>query len=242
MKNTPISRKDGIVVQEANSELLIYDLNRNKALCLNDIAAAIWLACDGNRDISALTNHVSEKFEHTVSDEYIWLALDHLKKENLLENNNGSALDFTGFSRREAIKKIGMTSMAALPVITSLVAPTAIHAQSVCGACQCSGLLAPVSVCPPNFADCPQICGTCNIPQGGCFSVEGVVACNGTCGGPVGPTCPPSSPGSCTCFGNFGIGQTCPGVQCPGGCTSCRVTQTCVTQEVGPPACNGVCQ
>jgi hypothetical protein len=31
-------------------------------------------------------------------------------------------------------------------------------------------------------------------------------------------------------------------VQCAGGCTVCRVTMPCVPQEVGPPACGGVCQ
>ncbi len=70
------------------------------------------------------------------------------------------------------------------------------------------------------------------------------VFCDGTCSNQVTPptTCPPSSPGDCTCFGNFSIGQTCPGVQCTTGCSACRVTNTCFPQEVGPPACNGVCQ
>ncbi len=135
--------------------------------------------------------------------------------------------------------------MVALPLITSLVAPSALHAQSgTCGqACQCSGLLAAVSVCPPNFSDCPQNCQFCNISENGCVQGEGTIFCNGTCSNQSAqPTCPTSSPGDCTCFGNFSINQTCPGMQCSGGCSACRVTQTCFPQEVGPPACNGVCQ
>lgn len=245
MNNYPLSRQEDIVIQDLDSELLIYDLRRNKALHLNETSAIIWRACDGKRTISELGARLGKELNKPAADEFVWLVLDQLRKENLLANGDEIAPVYNGMSRREVVKKIGLSSMIALPVITSLVAPSPLHAASTtaCGQqCQCSGLLAPVTVCPPGFADCPQGCN-CNISPNGCFSGEsGVIACNGICGGPVGPTCPPSSPGDCTCFGSFSINQTCPGTQCPGGCTACRVTQACVMQEVGPPACNGVCQ
>lgn len=246
MKSYPKSRQHNIVTQELNGEILIYDLSLNKAFCLNRASALVWEAADGEKTIPEIIEIVSKKLNSPINENYIWLALDRLKKENLLVNGDEITPTYNGLSRREVIKSIGFSSMVAIPMITSLVAPSAVHAQSnTCGTpCQCSGLLAPVTVCPPNFADCPQNCQFCNISVNGCFnSGDGVIACNGTCSNQSAqPTCPPSTPGDCTCFGSFSIGQTCPGVQCPGGCTACRVTQTCIPQEVGPPACNGVCQ
>jgi hypothetical protein len=67
----------------------------------------------------------------------IWLALDGLKKEGLLEESYVSPVN--NQSRREIIKKAGLMTVAALPVIYSLVAPTAAGAASV--------LLAPTSFC-----------------------------------------------------------------------------------------------
>ncbi len=243
MKTAPQSRQTNIVVQELHGETLIYDLSLNKAFCLNEASAIVWKACDGEKTLSEITQTVRMKLSSAINEDFVWLALERLKKENLLTNCDEIDSDFNGLSRREVIKKIGFSSMVAIPMITSLVAPSAVHAQSTCGACQCSGLLAPVTVCPPGFADCPQGCQFCNISVNGCFnSGDGVVACNGTCSNQSAqPTCPPSSPGDCTCFGSFNIGQTCPGVQCQAGCGSCRVTATCIPQEVGPPACNGVC-
>jgi len=58
------------------------------------------------------------------------LALDQLKKENLIENKDEIVADFNGMSRREVIRKVGLASVVALPLISSLVAPMAVSAQS----------------------------------------------------------------------------------------------------------------
>ena len=38
----PVARKSGLVVQEMPDEVLVYDLNSNKAHCLNQTAASVW--------------------------------------------------------------------------------------------------------------------------------------------------------------------------------------------------------
>jgi hypothetical protein len=232
------------VILELADEVLVYDISVHKAYCLNRTAALVWHACDGDHSVSEITASVAEQLKQPVDADLIWVALEGLRANSLLEPMDDLPARFSGISRRTLMKRIGLSSAVALPIIASVVAPSAVQALSCSQSCQCSGLLAPVSVCPPGFAECPTGCSTCVIPPGGCFnSGDGVIACNGTCssaGG--GSTCPPSTTGDCTCFGNFSVGQTCPGVQCPGGCSACRVTQTCIPQEVGPPACNGVCQ
>jgi hypothetical protein len=119
----PLSRKEDLVVQELNGEVLIYDLRKNKAFCLNETSALVWQACDGNNSVSDIGNKVG-------SEDIVWLALDELKKERLIEDGTSPVSKFEGMSRRDVIKKIGIGSMIALPVVASLVAPTATHAQS----------------------------------------------------------------------------------------------------------------
>jgi hypothetical protein len=69
----------------------------------------------------------------------VWLALDQLKKEKLIANGAEVVSKFDGMSRREVIRKVGLGTMIALPVVASLVAPTAANAQSTCaGVCTCS--------------------------------------------------------------------------------------------------------
>jgi hypothetical protein len=119
----PVSRKNDLVIQEHDGELLIYDLSKNKALCLNETSAKIWSACDGSRTVADLAAAFG-------GEDLVWLALHDLKKNRLLEGTSEIPGRFEGMSRREVIRKIGIGSMVAIPVIASLVAPTAVHAAS----------------------------------------------------------------------------------------------------------------
>src|SRR4051812_30036317 len=124
----PVARKSGLVVQEMPDEVLVYDLNSNKAHCLNQTAASVWKACDGKTSISEIAAH----FGKGASEDLVWLAIDQLNESQLLESQIQSK--FKGQSRRDVIKKIGLASIIAVPVIASLVAPqNALAAQS----CNC---------------------------------------------------------------------------------------------------------
>jgi hypothetical protein len=137
----PLSRQDGLVVQNLSDEVLIYDLKTNKAFCLNETSALVWNLCDGKKSVVEISQTISRKLNSAISEDFVWLAIDQLKKENLLSNGSQIKPDFNGLSRREAIRKIGLTSMIALPVVTSLIAPRAVDAASpsTCsGSCRCS--------------------------------------------------------------------------------------------------------
>lgn len=129
-KQKPIARKTEIVIQEFENEVLIYDLNIHKAFYLNQISATVWQLCDGKRSVSQIADEVSKKLQTLVNEYVIFLALDELDRNKLLEINVVSKSYFSQQTRREIIKKIGLTSMIALPVVASLVAPQAISAQS----------------------------------------------------------------------------------------------------------------
>ena len=144
----PIARKTGLVIQEVPDEVLVYDLETNKAHCLNQSAAMVWRSCDGTNSVSEIAKLVETQAGGKVNEDFVWLAIDQLNENNLLENTVATGLE--GQSRREAIKKIGLASMIAVPVIASLVAPKSALAAS---SCICSG---PVFCTIPESATCPS--------------------------------------------------------------------------------------
>ena len=121
----PKARKSGLVVQEMPDEVLVYDLNSNKAHCLNQTAATVWRACDCNNTVSDIATSFGKRRE-----ELVWLAIDQLVENDLLEA--GVVSKFKGQSRREVIKKIGLASIIAVPMVASLVAPQNALAASSC--------------------------------------------------------------------------------------------------------------
>ncbi|MBK7705307.1 MAG: PqqD family protein [Acidobacteria bacterium] len=137
----PLSRHDNLVVQELDGEVLIYDLDKNQAYCLNETSAAVWSACDGNRDLKGIRDFARVRLGSDVDDDLLWLALDQLAKASLIQNAPDVKARFAGVSRRDVIKRIGAASLVALPVLVSLSAPMAVHANSLCmtlvGGCQC---------------------------------------------------------------------------------------------------------
>jgi hypothetical protein len=160
MNKLPKARNRDIVVQTLGKETLIYDLQTHKAYNLNETSAIVYQACDGNTLLDEL--RVKSKF----TDDIIFLALDKLKKENLIEEDNSFVSPFDGMSRREAIRKVGLASMIALPVISSLTAPTAAMAQST--TCRTAGqTCTPSSTAPGNNNCCANL--SCNI-GGNCIA------------------------------------------------------------------------
>lgn len=121
-------------------ETFAYDLITNRAICLNRMSSLIWKHCDGNNSVSAIAGIASKELGENVSVELVELALDQLSKEGLLEDHVSPGT-FEGMSRREILRKVGLTTMAALPIVTAITAPSAAAAQSACvpgGSCTCS--------------------------------------------------------------------------------------------------------
>lgn len=119
--NNPMARQNGLVVQEMPDEVLVYDLDTNKAHCLNNSAALVWKSCDGTNSVEDIVRQFESNGAGKVTEDFVWLAIDQLNENNLLEGK--VAPRFAGQSRRQVLKTIGLASMVALPVIASLVAP-----------------------------------------------------------------------------------------------------------------------
>ncbi len=126
----PIARKEGLVIQEMPEEVLVYDLDTNKAHCLNQTAAFVWKSCDGRNSVADITKLVGDDAGNDVPEDLVWLAIDQLSEKNLLANNLKA--DFGGTTRREVIKKIGLAAVIGLPLVASLTAPTSVLAATSC--------------------------------------------------------------------------------------------------------------
>ena len=138
----PTARQTGLVIQEMPDEVLVYDLDSNKAHCLNQSAAFVWKSCDGNNSVADIVREFEKNTGGSVSEDFVWLAIDQLNENGLLKNN--VAPRFQGQSRRQVLKTIGLASMVALPVIASLVAPRSAMAAVSCNcssAANCANLV-----------------------------------------------------------------------------------------------------
>lgn len=164
--NFPIARKSGLVIQEVPDEVLIFDVESNKAHCLNETASMVWRSCDGKTSVPQIAKFVEKKTGKSVSDDLVWLAIDQLNENKLLENKVASS--FAGSSRREVIKKIGLASMVAIPVVASLVAPQNALANV---SCRCGSTL---ECSFPGFETCFMDC--CN-SAGICAPALGDMVC-----------------------------------------------------------------
>jgi hypothetical protein len=117
------ARADRVVVEEMADEVLVYDLERHRVHCLNQTAAAIWRACDGRRDGSAIAACASRELGAAVDESVVSMALDQLAKARLLEGAPAQAP-----SRRQVVR-----AAVLLPAVVSILAPRAAQAATCRG-------------------------------------------------------------------------------------------------------------
>jgi hypothetical protein len=153
-KTTPRARTEGLLVEELPHEMLIYDTERHKAHCLNPTAALVWKHCDGRTSVQELARLLAKTLGVSVDEDVVWCALNQLEKDHLLEEKIEWPVDVERISRRTLIRRVGM-AVVLLPVITTIVAPTAMASASSCAgpgqACSSAHPCCPgAGICAPN--------------------------------------------------------------------------------------------
>lgn len=178
----PKARTTEVVTRDMPDEVLVYDLKTHKAHCLNQTAAAVWKYCDGKTSVMEIAALLKRDLSQTVDEAAVWLAVERLSRAQLLEEPIASPAGSPRLGRREAMRRLGLSSAIAVPLVMSIVAPTALAA--------CTGGADPGVACSgtpvngsPGIVDCtvcksaccaaptasaPSIFGTCVVgPSGG---------------------------------------------------------------------------
>ncbi len=124
----PKARIKEIVVQSFENEVLVYDLSSNKAHHLNKTISTVWEHCDGKTTTKEIAEILSKELKTKIEEDFVWIALDELNKVNLLETEIHKS-DFTKLSRRKVLLRYALPAVS-IPMVMSLIAPTAVHSQS----------------------------------------------------------------------------------------------------------------
>lgn len=131
----PQARTTGIVVDEVEGEVVVYDLGRSAAHCLKGVTSLVWRYADGQTTVETLIERLREGSAHDVTEDAVWSALESLSQANLLiEPVAGPSLAFIQ-SRRDALRRaavLGAITVGA--AITSVLAPASREELSTEGA------------------------------------------------------------------------------------------------------------
>jgi coenzyme PQQ synthesis protein D (PqqD) len=141
----PRARKDGLIVQELPDETLVYDLERDRAHCLNQTAAFVWQRCNGRTTPREIADALRRSLNQPVDETLVWLALDQLERNHLIKNALIPPPDIASMNRRELVRVLSISAAVALPVVASIVAP----------------MPAQASTCLPNGASCTSSVQCC---------------------------------------------------------------------------------
>ncbi len=134
MKSTtalPLARSEELIIESIENEVLVYDLKHGKSHCLNQTAVLIWKHCDGQTNIAQMSRILNKDLNMSISEQAIWLGLKQLAGAHLLQEPLTPPANIAKVSRRELIRRAGLTAAVTLPLILTITAPTA-KAQASC--------------------------------------------------------------------------------------------------------------
>jgi hypothetical protein len=170
----PRARRKGVVVRELPGELVVYDLERHEAHCLNHTAALVFQGADGQTTVDGLAAILRRELGVSEPERLARLTLERLGRAHLLDA--GPMAGVARHSRRDLLRRAGLAA-ALLPAIGTILAPTAAEAAGTCvqGNVGCAGKPAGTP-CYNTFAsDCGVNC-SCD-GSGNCVDILGSAPC-----------------------------------------------------------------
>jgi hypothetical protein len=154
VRSAPRTRREGLVVEHVGDEILVYDLERHRAHCLNPSAALVWSACDGQRDAAAIAREIANELPEA-SVELVQVALVKLERAHLLAAASGT------LPRRAALRRLTLAA-GLMPIVSSILVPEAAQAASCSpngGCCATKD-----DCCPPLQCTGGQNIPPCTVP------------------------------------------------------------------------------
>jgi hypothetical protein len=143
----PVAKRDGLLSEDLEEELIVYDQDLHRGHCLNRTAALVWRHADGQRTIADLVAILQAELDPVADENLVWHALDTLNAAHLLEDPQPRSKDEMRASRRRFISKVGVVGVATLllPLVTSVVPPRPVQAGNGSGSSSgSSGIFSPL--------------------------------------------------------------------------------------------------
>jgi len=130
----PRAKREGLLTEDLDGEVIVYDEARHRGACLNRTAALVWRHADGDRTVGELAAILRAELDPVADENLVWHALDRLNAERLLDEPLNRSADEARASRRQFVAKVGLVGVATLllPVVTSVVPPPEAQATPVC--------------------------------------------------------------------------------------------------------------
>lgn len=139
----PVARGSDVIVQEVGTDVLVYDQSRDTAHSLNATAAFVYRQADGTLSVEELAIGMSGSLG--VPDDVVLVeaTLGQLARVHLLDASEPlPRKQPRTLSRRAMVRRLGVAAIA-IPVVTSILTPTSLMAQS-------QGLTSPMTSPPSN--------------------------------------------------------------------------------------------
>jgi hypothetical protein len=118
-----------LLVRELSGELVVYDLERHEAHCLNRTAAFVFKYSNGRNTVAEIAGRLKTELNLHADEELVWLTLDRLDAAGLLEH--------TPPRRPRQAAGLGAGAAPAGPgrpaaAVTSILVPTPAEAAATC--------------------------------------------------------------------------------------------------------------
>ena len=165
----PRARKERLLLRELQEELLVYDLERHKASCLNRMATLTWRRCDGRATVPEIAEALEGELGIPVDERAVWLALERLSRAHLLEGPLALPSWAEGYSRRQWVASVGKASAVLVPAVVSILSPIAAAAASGIALTVCTGRT--TAACGGTM--CVTTGKTCLVTSGGMMMMKG---------------------------------------------------------------------
>ena len=124
-----IPERKNVIVRELSDECLAYDAETHQAHCLSRTAADVWKLCDGKMRVAEIVRSMMKDSRPAVDEDVVLVALFRLQKCGLLRKPSRGHEQIL-LSRRALVRKMGIAAALAVPVVTTLLVPTAAQAAS----------------------------------------------------------------------------------------------------------------
>lgn len=144
----PCARRNEVFSESLATETILYDKANHRAHSLNRTVALVWESADGSRTVEDIAAILHRELDIPADRNVVLLALQELSAAGLLEETATVKAAPELLSRRQVARKLAMAgaSVALVPVVASVLAPTPAMASSTVNQQQAAQDLADVNL------------------------------------------------------------------------------------------------